>query len=353
MSNDNVEIIVLKRVEGPAEKKKGGVWKIAHADFMTAMMAFFLIMWLVNATDEEIKKSIANYFNPLNLMAAPSDRRGVMDPTVDARPPDSGEEAGQTTGSRPLAADTPGDGQGLDGGGNVEQGNERTMASAGVLSETDGPEFNDPYAELASEASDIDPDVPTAVDVPQTTIGAIGTTTQSDDARDPFDPAYWQASRRRDDRSLRPGNPETLPEIDSRAVIDAADAAPTGVAQEPRDPTDRTSGGSSEVATAPTPDDERLSAPGPSSAVAEAVFAALAPRENVNQPASSDGDVEGQPAPNSVASEIEELLAGTGAQISVGEVDGGDAPILISLTDEDARISMFPIGSAAPNPAAV
>jgi len=42
----------------------GGAWKVAYADFVTAMMAFFLLMWLLNATTEEQRKGIADYFNP-------------------------------------------------------------------------------------------------------------------------------------------------------------------------------------------------------------------------------------------------------------------------------------------------
>ncbi|MZQ89675.1 chemotaxis protein MotB [Frigidibacter albus] len=42
----------------------GGAWKVAYADFVTAMMAFFLLMWLLNATTEKQRKGIADYFNP-------------------------------------------------------------------------------------------------------------------------------------------------------------------------------------------------------------------------------------------------------------------------------------------------
>jgi len=43
----------------------GGAWKVAYADFVTAMMAFFLLMWLLNATTEKQRKGIADYFNPV------------------------------------------------------------------------------------------------------------------------------------------------------------------------------------------------------------------------------------------------------------------------------------------------
>lgn len=354
--DQKVEIIVLKKADGPEEKKKGGAWKVAHADFMTAMMAFFLIMWLVNATDEEIKKSIANYFNPMNLMAAPTDRRGILDPSEDVPPPASGEEQGQNAGTRPLAADSPGDGSGHDGGGNVEQGNQNTMASAGILNETDGPEFNDPYADLASEASDIDPEVPTAVDVTQTTIGAQGVTTQSEEHRDPFDPAYWQAARRRDERTLRPGNPETLPALDTEAAIDAADASPTGPTRDPARDTAQTAEAEQDAdATEPYP------VPRPRSSVAEAIIAALAPDAQPDDGETLPRDTTAQdetaatsPAASALVANIEAALADTGAEVSVDESGAaGNAPIVISLTDEQGGLSMFPIGSAVPNPDAV
>ena len=41
-----------------------GAWKVAYADFVTAMMAFFMLMWLLNATTEKQRKGIADYFNP-------------------------------------------------------------------------------------------------------------------------------------------------------------------------------------------------------------------------------------------------------------------------------------------------
>jgi chemotaxis protein MotB len=52
----------VKKVSGGGHH--GGAWKVAYADFVTAMMAFFLLMWLLNATTEEQRKGIAEYFDP-------------------------------------------------------------------------------------------------------------------------------------------------------------------------------------------------------------------------------------------------------------------------------------------------
>lgn len=61
--------IVIKREEGGEHGHHGGAWKVAYADFVTAMMAFFLLMWLLNATTEEQRHGLADYFAPTNLLA--------------------------------------------------------------------------------------------------------------------------------------------------------------------------------------------------------------------------------------------------------------------------------------------
>ena len=60
--------IIIKRVKKGGHAVHGGAWKIAYADFVTAMMAFFLLMWLLGSTTEGDKKGIADYFGtPLKL----------------------------------------------------------------------------------------------------------------------------------------------------------------------------------------------------------------------------------------------------------------------------------------------
>lgn len=351
MPADSNELIVLKRVEDTSDGRKTGVWKIAHADFMTAMMAFFLIMWLVNATDDEIKKSIANYFNPMNLMASPSDARGLEDPDSTARPPASGDEAGHTTGERPLGADSPGRGGGAAGGGNVEEGDERRMDSAGIHDQTDGAAFHDPYAALASAASDLAPDEPATVDTPQTTQGATGRTAVSEAARDPFDPAYWQTTSRRPARSLRPGRDEVDETPPPGAAIDAADRRPTTAPAAASSATTSAAGpaASADAALAPA----EAAAAGPPSAVAEAVLAAFSerrepPAQGAAGEAGEDPAEDTLGAAQQAVEDIRAALSDIDAKVALA---AGDRSILISLTD-DRAISMFPIGSAEPSASA-
>ncbi len=56
--------LIVKRIKKADHAHHGGAWKVAYADFVTAMMAFFLLLWLLNATSEEQKEGISNYFDP-------------------------------------------------------------------------------------------------------------------------------------------------------------------------------------------------------------------------------------------------------------------------------------------------
>ncbi len=61
--------VVIRREEIVETSHHGGAWKVAYADFVTAMMAFFLLMWLINATTEAQRRGLADYFAPLNAMS--------------------------------------------------------------------------------------------------------------------------------------------------------------------------------------------------------------------------------------------------------------------------------------------
>ena len=71
--------VVIKRIKkGGHGGHHGGAWKVAYADFVTAMMAFFLLMWLINTTTPEQKRGIADYFAAQNISKSSSGAGGVL-----------------------------------------------------------------------------------------------------------------------------------------------------------------------------------------------------------------------------------------------------------------------------------
>ena len=61
---DDQRPIIIKKIKKVAHGHHGGAWKVAYADFVTAMMAFFLLLWLLNATTDEQKLGISSFFSP-------------------------------------------------------------------------------------------------------------------------------------------------------------------------------------------------------------------------------------------------------------------------------------------------
>ena len=87
--------IIIKRVKGGGEAgHHGGAWKVAYADFVTAMMAFFLLMWLLNATTEKQRQGLAEYFNPTLIHTTSSGSDGPFGGEVQDAESNSGKGAG-------------------------------------------------------------------------------------------------------------------------------------------------------------------------------------------------------------------------------------------------------------------
>jgi len=81
MSNDRPIVIKkVKKVSGGGHH--GGAWKVAYADFVTAMMAFFLLMWLISTSTPEQKRGIADYFAPASVSASSNGSGGILGGTA-------------------------------------------------------------------------------------------------------------------------------------------------------------------------------------------------------------------------------------------------------------------------------
>jgi chemotaxis protein MotB len=76
--NSERPIIIKKVKKAGGHGHHGGAWKVAYADFVTAMMAFFLLMWLINTTSPEQKRGIADYFAPASVSNSTSGSGGIL-----------------------------------------------------------------------------------------------------------------------------------------------------------------------------------------------------------------------------------------------------------------------------------
>jgi chemotaxis protein MotB len=205
--SDSQEIVIVRRGDDGEDVVKGGAWKIAHADFMTAMMAFFLVMWLIGLTDEETRSGVANYFNPVKLAESTPNKKGLDDPQN--VPPET--ETDNTKDGKEK-----GSGEGTGGKSHQLQ---KPRFKEGAL-------FQDPYAVLARIADEVEV-------TPHDTLGADVTPGENDVPglkageafRDPFDPLYWQVAPVEELKTDTPSKPGTAQAAPSKAVIDAIASA--------------------------------------------------------------------------------------------------------------------------------
>ena len=93
--SEDVRPIVIKRIKKVAGGHHGGAWKLAYADFMTAMMAFFLLMWLLGSTATADLKGIADYFNNPSKIVTPSAGAGDVNSILKGGGKDLTRSAGQ------------------------------------------------------------------------------------------------------------------------------------------------------------------------------------------------------------------------------------------------------------------
>jgi chemotaxis protein MotB len=181
------EIIIVRRGGGDHEDgHHGGVWKIAFADFMTAMMCFFLVMWLVNAASEDTKASVASYFNPMSLMEPTPAGSGVDDPGVSPRSPeDHSSEADKAAEEQPSQKhEIAGPGQ-----------HANSVDSAQVENTSDRHLFSDPYAVLAEIAADTGmlQNISDRGDGGAQDSGPATGAQGGESYRDPFAPDFWSS----------------------------------------------------------------------------------------------------------------------------------------------------------------
>jgi chemotaxis protein MotB len=145
---EHQEIFIIKRHHDHDDAPHGGAWKIAFADFMTAMMALFLVLWLISSTSEKTKHTVAQYFNPVKLVDMTTLKKGFRDPkeTEMGSGPNAKESQEESDSSRRKPSPAVSD-------------DLNSQPGAKAPSHTETALFRDPYAVLAEIA---------AVSTPQT-----------------------------------------------------------------------------------------------------------------------------------------------------------------------------------------
>ncbi|AWM03159.1 MotB family protein [Bradyrhizobium amphicarpaeae] len=338
------ELVIVRRRSAFAEEAHhGGVWKIAYADFMTAMMAFFLVMWLLNALNQDQKQVVASYFNPIQLAENAPAPKGLKNLSKKEQTSFEGQD-----GKRQPA------------GSNEERRGDSPTAEKPASYE-EKVLFRDPYATLAEIANSANQSSG------QRRAGALTSAEEDgfkggDAYRDPFDPGYWKLAPQASKDADRMIESESRPNASAR---DGASGTNQGEPQPRRAKADDAGGSLAPNADASSANLSPLLPPG--------AAPAQAPREGsaqANVQANVQANAAAQARPNDTAKESEprdaaqtqqptvkqlqaavaealsDIKAGAGPAAEVRQVEEG---LLISLTD-DASFGMFAVGSAEPRP---
>jgi chemotaxis protein MotB len=307
------ELVIIRRHGGGEDAPhKGGVWKIAYADFMTAMMAFFLVMWLINATDKETLTNVATYFNPLKLSDRATSAKGLHDLEPGAKGQLGNPSAG--TGERPG----PKDEHAAEKQKRAEGGKKNDAASKKAKAGKDAKQ-RFPEEELFAEPYEVLSQIASHAPARQDSAGGHGKEVESGQAggkayRDPFDPSSWRTPGRSalepGPQGERSGEAQTTREPGSASGLDPADA----LMKARRDPALR---GTDEAPGQALAGDRATGLEAWRASLDKQIRAAL-----------------GAPVP------------GQGPDVEVRAAEDG---VLVSLSDE-FDFGMFAIGSAEPRP---
>ncbi|TIT30560.1 MAG: MotB family protein [Mesorhizobium sp.] len=348
------EIIIVRRGhDDHDEGHHGGVWKIAFADFMTAMMCFFLVMWLINAANEQTKAAVASYFNPVKLVDRESSRKGLQDlgngPRSVGLMADEPQEATTKAGQ---------DGSGAAGSSNRKQDKQEPQQSQ----QSDEHLFADPYAVLSEIATEtgVMQNVSQKGDGGAQNSGPATGASGGASYRDPFEPDFWsqqvaapgaEASAQRprvEGDPLKPGDKAAETQI---AKVKAVPPAPP-IKDAPLEPL--AGDGKDAAATMVKAGDMKAGDAKAGNAKAGDSKAADTPKAVAQQEAAKPEAADKAPTAAAVkaAADVKQQLADAfkpGDKLHDGvSVEATDKGVVISITDQ-LDFGMFEVGSAVPS----
>jgi chemotaxis protein MotB len=334
LSSENIpvqEIVIIRRGgTGDDEGHHGGMWKIAFADFMTAMMAFFLVMWLINATDDKTKTEIATYFNPIKLPDQQKTEKALQ--TADTSGGENQEAINERTAPK---------GQTFKGSGKEDDGKQTPKKADDAL-------FADPYGILSKLATQA-PRVALPADVGMRKDGKAQLSGGAA-FRDPFDPDFRKRSadvQVQTPAAARDDTPDadTSKETPSPLAQDIADGP--GDAPVAKKPATGKPGGAQSAENKPDAAES-------GSQSESTKIAAADPAAQMDAPAPSAKQSPDAAIPQATAAQLDAAIHEALRQANIANlpdinVTRTSEGLLISLTDK-MNYEMFGIASAQPRP---
>ena len=341
MSADHPEIVIVRRRSTLEDQHHGGAWKIAFADFMTAMMAFFLVLWIISATDKNTKTIIARYFNPVKVEEPARAQKGIHG-AADLNTQNPGRESGSQTPDKTRLDQ-------IEPSGKPREARQEPPKDRSSPSEPADPArpkptmsedelFRDPRASLDKISGEPPPGpVADPASAPTTESADLGLGAD-EPYRDPFRPLGGAGPTRAAVAGERDEPPKASSDGPGAKRSDASAEASAKEAEK-REDVQRQGQANSEASKkdAGFAEKKTPSGPGPASAKSDAAPAAEASGATGSAHAAALlADVRRRIGPDTPSS--------PGPQLEVQATEEG---ILISLTDRQ-NFSMFAIGSAEP-----
>lgn len=334
------EIIIVKRHKGDHDGAHGGAWKIAYADFMTAMMAFFLVMWLVNAANEETKASVASYFNPIKLSDEKPTEKGLEKP-VETSEGEEKKERSQVDEDQDKV------------GSAAATGEDQTASSGDEANYSEADFFENPYSVLAEIAQEVGQ---------QANVSAKGeggaadsgpsTGAQGGEAyRDPFDPDFW--TQQVQTANGPPGEP-----TDAQTPAEQAETAPqlqtvpADLSTEPEQQIALVVPGQRPVdpgTPAEAMNEGKPAEPDMSKSEVGETDKPETQTEDKPETANAEAQFEAQlAAADQLKAEIEQSIGGAAGKLAEGLiVTPAEGGLLVTISDQ-SDAAMFNVGSAVP-----
>ena len=352
MTEPHPEIIIVKRHGAHEEEHHGGAWKIAFADFMTAMMAFFLVLWIISATDKNTKTLIARYFNPVKVEEPAKAQKGIHGvPEKDAYAP--GADTAAPSGGKPDSER--GDAQGDKADEGAAAGSSSRPPAPSTVPPPDPAKpyptmseqelFSDPRASLDKIAGAPPPGPRIDPSAALKGYGEVGPSVD-EGLRDPFRPLG--SDQAVNVTAHDPGAPPAAAAPSDEPVSMSTSIAPAA----------GSAAGAAEAQDAPpsaAPGSGPAEAPGAAKVMGPAeVQGAGSPAPSTPYPPAPDAAEARQSAASNLLADLKKRLAGEAKAMQGPELDiqATEEGILISLTDRQ-NFSMFAIGSAEPQPRVV